>query len=187
MSTEARAAAVLPSPWGKFLAELDAQLSNTVEVHCAGGFVLIVLYGREIPTGDLDYIEAIPVGSADTLQALAGPDTSIAKKYGLHLQFVPFGGIADVPENYASRLVDLFPGRFSKLRLRALDPHDLALSKLTRNAARDERDFAFLVEKGVLDATLLRRRYQEELRPNLANEERHDLTLRLWIEAYLEK
>lgn len=187
MLPDSRAPALLPSPWDKFLAELDAQLANAVELHCAGAFVLIVLYGREIPTGDLDYVEAIPPSQIETLQAVAGPDSAIARRYGVHLQFVPLGGIADVPENYVSRLVELVPGRFPKLRLRALDAHDLVLSKLTRNATRDERDFAFLAEKGILDPALLKKRYLEELRPNLANEERHDLTLRLWMEAYLEK
>lgn len=187
MSPESPAAAALPSPWGKFLAELDAGLTSTVEIHCAGAFVLIALYGREIPTGDLDYIEAIPPSEVETLQALAGPDSRIARKHGVHLQFVPLGGIADVPENYASRLVELFPERFSRLRLRALEAHDLVLSKVTRNAARDERDFAFLAQKSILDPALLRQRYLQELRPNLANEERHDLTLKLWIEAYLQR
>lgn len=187
MSADTQQAAVLPAPWDKFLDALDAQLEDPVELHCAGAFVLVVLYGTEVLTGDLDYIEAIPVSAVETLQSLAGPDTAIAQKYGVHLQFAPLGGIADVPENYASRLINLFPERFSKLRLRVLDPHDLALSKLTRNAARDERDFAFLAEKGVLDPALLKKRYLEELRPNLANEERHDLTLKLWIEAYLQR
>lgn len=178
---------VLPSPWDKFLAALDDRLANPVEIHCAGAFVLIVRFGRDTPTGDLDYIEAIPSREVETLQAAGGLDSMLARKYGVHLQFVPLGGIADVPENYASRLLDLFPGRFSKLRLRALEAHDLVLSKLTRNAARDERDFAFLAEQGILDPVLLRQRYRQELRPNLANEGRHNLTLKLWIEAYLEK
>jgi len=185
MSAETQHAAVLPAPWDKFLAELDAQLEDTVELHCAGAFVLVVLYGREVLTGDLDYIAAIPGSAVETLQAVAGIDTTIAKKYGVHLEFVPLGGIADVPENYASRLIDLFPRRFAKLDLRALDPHDLVLSKLTRNAARDERDVAFLAGKGIIDRATLEERYRRELRPNLSNEERHDLTLHLWIEGYL--
>lgn len=187
MSPESQLRAALPSPWDKFLAELDARLVNPVEIHCAGAFVLIALYGREIPTGDLDYIEAIPGSAVETLQAVAGIGTTIAKKYGVHLEFVPLGGIADVPENYASRLIDLFPGRFARLRLRALESHDLILSKLTRNAARDERDVAFLAGKGIIDRATLEERYRRELRPNLSNEERHDLTLHLWIEGYLQK
>ena len=155
-------APVLRAPWEKFLTELDAQLEEAVELHCAGAFVLAVLYGGEVLTGDLDYIEAIPAGAVGTLQDLAGSGTALAKKYRVHLEFVPKGGIIDVPDNYASRLVDLFPGRFVKLRLRALEPHDLVLSKLTRNAARDERDFAFLAAKGLLDPDVLEERYRRE-------------------------
>lgn len=187
MPSESRPRAALPSPWDEFLAELDSQLEHTVEMHCAGAFVLIALYGREIPTGDIDYIEAIPPEDVETLQTLAGPDSRMAKKYGLQLQFVPKGGIADVPENYASRLIRLFPGCFSNLHLRALDPHDLVLSKVTRNAPRDERDFAFLAGKGLLDPAVLQDRYQEEMRPYISNEERHELTLKLWLEAYFPR
>ena len=31
--------------------------------------------------------------------------------------------------------------------------------------------------------TVLKQRYEKELRPYLANEQRHDLTLKLWLEA----
>lgn len=184
MSPESHQLATLPTPWDKFLKEVDELLSRPVEIHCLGAFVLIVLYGREIPTGDIDYIETIPPEETVALESLAGQQSKLAKKYGVYFQFVPLGGIADVPENYAARLIDLFPGRFSNLRLRALDPYDLILSKVTRNAARDERDVAFLASKRIIDRAVLEERYRRELRPNLANEEKHDLTFRLWIEGY---
>jgi hypothetical protein len=186
MSTESQPRATLPRPWDKFLQEVDELLGRPVEIHCLGGFVLIVLYGREIPTGDIDYIEAIPPEEVTNLERLAGRESKLASKYGVYFQFVPVGGIADVPENYATRLIDLFPARFSKLRLQALDPYDLILSKVTRNAARDERDVAFLASKRIIDPVILEERYREELRPNLVNEERHDLTLRLWVEGYFQ-
>ena len=36
--------------------------------------------------------------------------------------------------------------------------------------------------EGPLDLAVLESRYRSELRPYLANPERHDLTLRLWLE-----
>ncbi len=95
-------------------------------------------------------------------------------------------GVADVPEDYAQRLQEMFPGRFKKLKLLSLEVHDIVLSKVTRNSPKDDADFAFLAGKGVLDAELLNQRYAKELRPYLSNEDRHDTTLRLWIESYLE-
>jgi len=65
-----------------------------------------------------------------------------------------------------------------------LEAHDLALSKLERNSARDREDVKFLARSVPLDPALLESRYHAELRPYLANPERHDLTLRLWLEMF---
>lgn len=181
MSANSPPTPTLPSPWGEFLDEVEKLLSRPVEIHCLGGFVLTVLYGRPLPTADIDYITAVPGEEVQTLQTIGGPDSNLAKKYKVHLQFVT---VADVPEDYESRLVDIFPERFSRLRLRALDAHDIVLSKLTRNNPIDESDVEFLAGKSFLDAVVLEERYRRELRPNLANQERHDLTLKFWLEDY---
>ncbi len=55
------------------------------------------------------------------------------KKYKVYLDRV---GVAKVPENYEERLTEIFPKVFKHLRLLALDPYDLALSKLERNIQR---------------------------------------------------
>jgi len=39
----------LPSLWGEFLDELDKALSEPVELHCIGGFVISVPYGLPLP------------------------------------------------------------------------------------------------------------------------------------------
>jgi hypothetical protein len=69
----------------------------------------------------------------------------------------------------------------------ALDPYDLALTKLQRNIERDRDDVRFLARSVPLHLDLLRERYQNELRPFLTgNPESHDLTLGLWIEMIEE-
>lgn len=168
-------------PWDKFLSEFDRVLSRRVELHCLGGFVLGALYGRPRPTGDIDYIAALPGEEVKTVQALAGPESMLAKKYGVHVQYVT---IADVPDDYEQRLVAIFPQQFKNLRLFALDPHDIVLSKLTRNSAVDDEDIRFLVQRGVLDPTVLQERYARELRPKITNEQRHDTTLKLWLDYF---
>lgn len=171
----------LPAPWRNFLREVDAQLSNTIELHCLGGFVLTARYGLPRVTGDLDYISIVPKNSNQVLEGVAGEGSKLAKKYKLHVQYVT---VADVPENYEERLSQLFPGSFSHLKLFALEVHDLVLAKLVRNSPIDRDDAKFLAKAGWLDPGLLRERYERELRPNLANQERHDLILKLWLEAY---
>jgi hypothetical protein len=69
------------------------------------------------------------------LGMLGGP---LHKKYKIYLDRV---GVAKVPENYEDRLTEIFPRTFKHLRLLALDPYDLGLSKLERNIQRD-RDLA---------------------------------------------
>ena len=81
----------------------------------------------------------------------------------------------------------MFRGSFNHLRLFALDPYDLALSKLERNTQRDRDDVKHLARSVPLDLNVLRERYQKELRSNLGNPEREDLTLKLWIAAIEEE
>ena len=171
----------LDPPWGPFLDDLNQRIAQPIELHCFGGFVLRVLYERPIETYDVDYVAVVPHQESATLEKIAGRGSELAKKHRVCLQFVT---VAEVPENYELRLAEMCPGRFSKIRLLALDPHDIALSKLTRNYPIDRRDIAFLAGKGILKPDILEERYRLELRPNLANEERHDLTLKLWLEDY---
>jgi hypothetical protein len=95
--------------------------------------------------------------------------------------------VATVPDSYEERLTEIAPGSFKHLRLFALDPYDLALSKLERNTQRDRDDVRHLARTVPFDIAILEERYQKELRPALGNPEREDLTLRLWIEAIEEE
>jgi Nucleotidyltransferase of unknown function (DUF6036) len=155
-------------------------LAAPVELHCFGGFVLATCYELPRPTGDVDYLTATPHAGAAIIEALAGEESELAKKHRLHFQRVT---IADVPEDYDQRLVRIFAKDFAKLRLLAFEVHDIVLSKLSRNHPKDLEDAQFLAKAGWLDPAILRERYRKELRPNLANERRHDLTLELWLET----
>ena len=60
------------------------------------------------------------------------------------------------------------------------------LTKLTRNADRDRGDVEYLATAVPLDVSVLRQRYQREMRPYVGIPEREDLTLDLWIEIIQE-
>lgn len=172
----------LRNPWRAFLVDVDGRLPFSIEIHCLGGFVAALYYDLPRPTNDLDYIEVVPHDAMATVQEVAGVESALARKHRVHFQHV---GVASVPESYAERLTELFAARFRRLRLFALDPHDLALSKLTRNSPIDREDIAQLAKAVPLDASLLRARYHRELRPIIIGDpERHDRTLEMWIEAY---
>ena len=172
----------MPAPWGEFLGELDEALSEPVELHCIGGFVISLLYGLPRPTGDVDYISAIPRYRIEELEQLGGRGSKLAAKHKVHLQYV---GVATIPEDYKSRLQGMFRGGFKKLKILAPDPYDLALSKLERNSPKDQSDVEYLAKTVPLDAKVLQHRYDRELRPNLmARESWHDGTLKMWIDSY---
>ena len=172
---------LLPERWGNYLRELDSRMSVPAELHCLGGFVVTVVYGVARDTGDLDVLTVVPGEQHNVLLALGGLGSQISKKHRLYLEIV---GVADYPENYEDRLVPLWYGLFNKLSLQALEIHDVALAKLTRNNSKDLFDIKQLAQQGYLEAEILRERYFKELRPNIMAGplERHDLTLQLWLE-----
>lgn len=174
----------LPEPWKSFFTEIDNSLEEDLALHCLGGFVMTVLYGLIRPTADVD---VLPLGSnavTESVIGLAGQRSALHKKYGVYLQVV---GVAPIPLNYEDRLTEMFANTFSHLRLFALDPYDLALSKIERNTQRDRDDVKHLARTVPLDLKILNERYAKELRPDLGNAKREDLTLKLWIEAIEEE
>ena len=174
----------LPEPWQSFLSEIDSTLGEDVEFHCIGGFAVTMAYGLPRSTADVDVIAIAPVTIRKPLLELAGQFGPLHKKHGVYLDMV---AVVTLPENYDERMIKMVPGNFANLRLYALDPYDLALSKLERNAQRDRDDVKHLARTVPLDLAELRERYETELEPYLANPLREGNTLRLWIEAIEEE
>jgi hypothetical protein len=56
-----------------------------------------------------------------------------------------------------------------------------------RSRCDTTRQLFYLADAVPLDVTVLRQRYQEELRPYLGNPAREDLTMDLWVEAIEER
>ena len=173
----------LPKPWLAFLKEVDAALSEPVTLQCLGGFVLTALYGLPRYTGDLDYIQVIPREAADQVEKIGGRESALCKKHRLFLQGV--GGIADLPAEYESRLQQMKLENMEKLKLSALDPYDLLLSKISRNSPKDQEDAKYLIPKLKLEFEPFQNRWQQEVIPWVAtNHERHDLSMQLWKDYF---
>ena len=170
----------LPKPWPDFLKEVDAQLSQKVDLQCIGGFVLTALYGIPRATADLDYIAAVPKQAAEEIERIAGRESALCRKYRLYFQSVR---IADLPEDYESRLQEL-QLNFEKLKMSTLDPYDLLLSKVTRNSPKDQDDAKYLISKLKLNFKTFHDRWEKELGPLVSNRRRHDLTIELWKEYF---
>jgi hypothetical protein len=174
----------ITEPWFSFLLEIDRKLSEVIELECIGGFIITQIYQSARSTADVDIISVNPKSQSKVLREIAGEGSLLHRKYKVYLDFV---GVAQLPENYEERLVEIFPDNFRHLRLLALDPYDIALSKIERNIQRDRDDVKYLSNVVPLDLEILKERYEQELRPILRNPRREDLTLKLWIEAIEEE
>ncbi len=76
---------------------------------------------------------------------------------------------------------------FKKISLYALDPYDIALTKIERNSPKDRDDVKYLAQTIPFNLNILRERYYQELQSYLLIPERVDLTLKLWIEMIEEE
>ena len=167
----------LHEPWRSFLRRLDEQLSQPTELHCFGGFVIAEHYGLTRSTADIDILDSRGT-DLGTIARLAGKDSRLHKRYRVYIDVV---GVATVPEGYESRLATAFADQFRLLRVRAFERHDLVLAKLERNSDRDREDVEALARGPGLDISVLKGRYEQELRPFLGRPDREDLTLSLWV------
>jgi hypothetical protein len=140
-----------------------------VKVRCIGGFVLVVMFDHPRTTEDVDFIYIDPSGANDELLKIAGEGSDLWKRYHLKFQRVD---VADLPEAYATRLIDITPPRLRRLHLFGFEVHDLALTKLARFNPKDRQDIEFLVRARALDRGVLERRFEEEVRPYALNEKR---------------
>jgi Nucleotidyltransferase of unknown function (DUF6036) len=138
-------------------------------------------YGLSRSTSDLDILTAVPSDKIADLERTAGRGSKLQRKFRIYIQPVR---ITCYPESHESRLIEMWPELgLRHLRLLVLEPHDLVLTKLERNSDVDRQDVLQLSRGGHLDEATLRDRYEQEFRPNLTGStEKHDLTLKLWIE-----
>jgi hypothetical protein len=142
----------IAEPWLSLLRELDSVAREDVRLDCRGGFVVTMVYGSSRPTADLDVLEIAPRDAGRAMLELGMQGSALHKKYEIYLDHV---GVAHVREDYEG-LTEIFPGTFKHLRLLALDPYDLALSKLERNIQRDRDDVLHLARTDPLDLEVLK-------------------------------
>ena len=177
----------IPNPWGSFLRELDDIAAGSVDFHCIGGFVVNTKYGfSSRQTFDIDVLTITP--SAQLLEFLehAAQGSVLHRRHGVYLDLVT--AIQAYPENYDHRLAEIYAGQLKKIRLFAVEPHDLALMKLERNAERDRVDVLFLASQGLVTPEELERRYRAEMRSYIGVPERStDITLQLWVSMIKEE
>jgi hypothetical protein len=168
-------------PWLSFLDDLDASLEDPVDLHCIGGFVVSQHFGLARETADLDVLTVIPPGAANRVAEVAGKASPLRIRHKVYIDHVT---ICSYPDSYQSRLIRVFP-LWTKVRLWALEPHDLALTKLERSNDRDIRDVMFLAQAGLITRETLLQRFETELEPYLTGRTPtwNRSTLQMWISS----
>jgi hypothetical protein len=168
-------------PWYSFLSDLDSQLDSAVDVHCLGGFVISQYYGRPRETADLDVLTVLPREVASKTLAMAGRGSCLHQTHRVYLDPIT---VVNHPDQYESRLIRIFP-RWPNLRLWALEPHDLALTKLERSQDRDIRDVLYLAGAGLIRPNILLARFEAEWEPYVTGRTPtwHRTTLQMWMDA----
>lgn len=168
-------------PWQSFLAELDAQLEGPADFRCIGGFIVSQHYGLGRETADLDLLSIIPKQAVDRVSAVAGRGSQLQKKHRVCIDYVQ---VANYPDSYESRLIRVFP-LWTNVRLWALEPHDLALTKLERSSERDIRDVMYLAKAEYINQGTLLARFEAEMEPYITGRTPtwHRTTLDMWIES----
>jgi hypothetical protein len=170
----------IPEPWLAFLKEVDQSLDSEISFHCFGGFAITVLFGLPRETADMDVVGAVVRDRHDELQLIAGKGSRLHQKHKVYLDLV--GTIAVLPDSYDERLIPIETGFLNRIRLHAMEPHDIILAKLGRDAPKDNHDVRYLAKVAELDTDLLRSRYRSELHPYVIGlPERSDRTLDHWI------
>ena len=177
----------IPKPWGAFLRDLDDIATAAVDFHCIGGFVVNMKYGfSSRQTFDIDVLAITPNSQRQEFLQNAAKGSVLHRKHGVYLDLVTV--IQAYPEDYDQRLTEMYSGQLKKIRLFAVEPHDLALMKLERNAERDRVDVMFLASQGLVTASELDRRYRAEMRSYIGVPERStDITLQLWVSMMKEE
>ena len=177
----------IPKPWGAFLRELDDIATAAVDFHCIGGFVVNMKYGfSSRQTFDIDVLAITPNSQQQEFLQNAAKGSVLHRKHGVYLDLVTV--IQAYPEDYDQRLTEMYSGQLKKIRLFAVEPHDLALMKLERNAERDRVDVMFLASQGLITASEMDRRYRAEMRSYIGVPERStDITLQLWVSMMKEE
>ena len=175
----------IPEPGLSFLNEIDDSLESEISFHCFGGFAIALQYDLPRETADVDIMATVVRDRYNELFELAGKGSALHKKYKVYLDMV--GAIAVIPDDYEDRLIPITEATFRHIRLFVMEPHDIVLAKLGRDAPKDIQDVMYLAKVANLNTQLLRERYEFELRDNVIGPpERAEGTLKYWISTIEE-
>jgi len=160
----------MANPAALMLRTLDRHMKGPGQLRLMGGAAMVLAYGMQRGTEDIDLLMEdreleLLVERADLGAALAATNREL-EPLGLYIAHIWGPEQQILTPHWASscRPVSLSPA-LEKLRLTALGPLDLLLSKLCRADDGDLADIAHLIQHESLEADLVRRAMSEALVP----------------------
>ncbi|MBI4677081.1 MAG: hypothetical protein HY748_05810 [Elusimicrobia bacterium] len=176
-----------------FLGQLDLRLGKSkggpghrTTIYLFGGAAAVVAYGAPRATMDLDVlIEEARV--QDLLIEWGGPDSDLARRYGLHLQAANVTLMPIEDPDWRGRAVEVLKGEFSALKTMALGKEDLVLSKLGRYSDKDRADIQYLLEESGVDPSRLIRLFKSARRFYAGDLRSLDLTFNVVLREHFNR
>ena len=160
----------MANPAALMLRTLDRHMKGPGELRLMGGAAMVLAYGMQRGTEDIDLLMEdreleLLVEQADLGAALAATNREL-EPLGLYISHIWGPEQQILTPHWASgcRPVSLSPG-LAKLRLTALGPLDLLVSKLCRADDGDLADIAYLIQYEALQLVDIRRTLSEALVP----------------------
>jgi hypothetical protein len=142
-----------------FLMAIDDALTThanegeTLEMYLLGRCALILCCELNLMTKDVDVVYLHGSQLQSKAEYLFGKGSLGADRWGFY-QGTVSSGLPPIPNGYQSRSLDL-PGSWRVLRPKQLEPHDLAVSKLSRFQMKDRQDIQLLCDSSLLMAERL--------------------------------
>jgi Nucleotidyltransferase of unknown function (DUF6036) len=144
-----------------YLRVIDAEMAKyakegeTLSLHLIGRSALILRYGLDLGTKDVDIVHFHGNELESKAVEMFGKGTPNADRLGFYLEPVP-QGLPPIPGAYCPKSEDI-PGDWQVIRPRLPRPHDLAVTKLSRFHAKDREDLQILCDSGELNVATLRK------------------------------
>jgi len=158
----------------RFLDDVDAELEAPADLVVIGGAAAAIAYDVARATRDIDSWSALDGALSKALErARAQSPLDIP---------VEHAAVADAPWEFESRLLQLDPERWSKLRVHVPERHDLVLMKCVRGYEHDLETAASIHQRHGLDLDTLIQRYLEEMSHIVGDRSRLDLNFRVLVE-----
>ncbi|MBI4679452.1 MAG: hypothetical protein HY748_17910 [Elusimicrobia bacterium] len=174
-----------------FLGQLDRRLGkdrpgHRTTIYLFGGAAAVVAYGAPRATMDLDVLVE-EAGTQALLLEWGGPDSELARRYGLRLERANTTRMPIEAPDWRGRAVEVLKGEFPALKTMALGKVDLLLSKLARYSDKDRADIEYLLENSDVDPSRLIRLFRSARRFYAGDLRSLDITFNVVLKEHFNR